>query len=141
MRRFLGRASQKKLSLLSEIASYEEPRVFLDDSPTLADLARNAGKPQTTTPLSPHQRTNAKESKEKTVIMLKHEEGNIERQDSILAIIKDKGTVFIKDISTVIRGVSEKTIQRELKRLVKEGKIRKTGNRRWTSYSIAEAVF
>src|SRR3989344_8802708 len=34
-------------ALLSEIAAYEEPRLFLDDSPTLADLARGARRQET----------------------------------------------------------------------------------------------
>jgi len=43
------------------------------------------------------------------------------------SVIKDKGTVYIKDISTVVREVSEKTIQRELQTLVLEGIITKKG--------------
>jgi hypothetical protein len=37
----------------------------------------------------------------------------------------------------VVRGVSEKTIQRELSLLVLEGTVRKQGERRWTTYSLA----
>jgi DeoR/GlpR family transcriptional regulator of sugar metabolism len=51
-------------------------------------------------------------------------------------MIKEKGTVYIKDISTILRDVSEKTIQRELQKLVLEGKIAKKGSRRWTEYSF-----
>ncbi len=60
------------------------------------------------------------------------------RKESILSIIKRRGTVSIKDISSVIINVSEKTIQRELMTLVDEGTLKKTGDRRWSVYSLAD---
>ncbi len=58
------------------------------------------------------------------------------RQTTILAVIKKKGEVTIKDISEVIRNCSEKTIQRELNSLVVSGVIKRTGERRWSKYSL-----
>ena len=58
------------------------------------------------------------------------------RTKEILDIIKDTGKVTIKDISSRIRNCSEKTIQRELLRLVSLNVVKKEGERRWSTYSI-----
>ena len=54
-----------------------------------------------------------------------------------MSLIKDKGRVSIKDITLVVRGVSEKTIQRELQGLIDAGRVAKLGERRWSTYSLA----
>lgn len=59
-----------------------------------------------------------------------------DRKSKILSIIRTKGNVMIKDITPDFPGVSEKTIQRDLLDLVAKGSISKTGERRWTTYSI-----
>lgn len=59
-----------------------------------------------------------------------------ERSDKILALIKDKKEVSIKDISGIFLDVSEKTIQRELNTLVSLGQIKKIGSKRWSRYQI-----
>jgi DeoR/GlpR family transcriptional regulator of sugar metabolism len=59
------------------------------------------------------------------------------RQESIVTILENKGPSYIKDISMLIREVSEKTIQRELQVLVDSGRVLKEGERRWTRYSVA----
>lgn len=58
------------------------------------------------------------------------------RQSIILNLIKKKRDLTIKDISFVIKDVSEKTIQRELISLIDAGVIVKTGDRRWSRYSL-----
>lgn len=58
------------------------------------------------------------------------------RRDRILDVIIDKQEVAIKDISDIVSDCSEKTIQRELNDLIKDNKIKKTGDRRWSRYSI-----
>ena len=60
-----------------------------------------------------------------------------DRRDTILSVIKNKGKASIKDISTLIRGVSEKTIQRELLALISLGVVTRQGERRWSTYSLA----
>ncbi|MEK7062719.1 MAG: DeoR family transcriptional regulator, partial [Patescibacteria group bacterium] len=57
-------------------------------------------------------------------------------QKTIIEIIKTKGKVNIKDISKLIKGCSEKTIQRKLISLVKNGILKKEGERRWSRYSL-----
>ena len=60
------------------------------------------------------------------------------RQSFILDLLKKKKELNIKDISQVIRGCSEKTIQRELTSFIKAGIVRKFGQRRWSRYSLSE---
>lgn len=60
-----------------------------------------------------------------------------ERSLSILDLIKKSSQALsIKDISTHIRGVGEKTIQRELGGLVARGVLKREGERRWSRYSL-----
>ncbi len=59
------------------------------------------------------------------------------RKESIISIIRLKGSVGIKDVSSVILDCSEKTIQRELQALVQEGTLKKSGDRRWSTYTLA----
>lgn len=120
--------------LLQEVAAYEEPRLFLDDSPTLADLTksadRQASKGGEEKPLRLAERSHKQKRQLSDIVAT-------DRREAILSVIKDKGLVYIKDISTVVRGVSEKTIQRELQKLVGEGVVSKRGSRRWTAYSLS----
>lgn len=58
------------------------------------------------------------------------------RRDQIIRIIRDKGEVSIKDISESFSDCSEKTIQREINALIEDGILSKTGDRRWSRYSI-----
>lgn len=60
-----------------------------------------------------------------------------DRRAQILAVIKSKGVVNIKDIVDKVTDCSEKTIQRELIALVAEGVLKKTGERRWSTYALA----
>ena len=58
------------------------------------------------------------------------------RQNIILGLLKKKKELTIKDISSIIKDVSEKTIQRELMSLISMGVLVKTGERRWSKYSL-----
>jgi hypothetical protein len=66
-----------------------------------------------------------------------------ERYDKIVSIVKEKKDlpeniegVSIRDISGQFPECSEKTIQRELNRLIIRGKLKKNGSKRWSRYSI-----
>jgi hypothetical protein len=59
------------------------------------------------------------------------------RQSIIINLLKRKKEIMIKDVSPLISGCSEKTIQRELLAMVKAGILRKTGEKRWSRYSLA----
>ena len=60
----------------------------------------------------------------------------IPRPEKIIDIIKDKGEATIKDIVSVIADCSEKTIQRDLVSLIKDNKIVREGERRWSKYRL-----
>lgn len=74
-----------------------------------------------------------------------HEQGIKDTKESkghdrvalILDVIKKSNGVSIKDISKVVQGCSEKTIQRELSTLIEQGAIIREGERRWSTYRSA----
>ena len=128
--------------LLQEVADYEEPRILLDDVPSLSHIAKSALSPErgsekkmVSKPESlRHSTPNTREMHKRHI----KDTGQIkDRRETILSVIKDKRKASIKDISTLIRGVSEKTIQRELSALIDEGTVLKHGERRWSTYSLA----
>lgn len=62
--------------------------------------------------------------------------GGTDRKDKIYHILKEKGELTIKDIAGVAPEYSEKTIQRDLVEMVQSGKLKKKGERRWTTYYV-----
>ncbi len=61
-----------------------------------------------------------------------------ERKDKIIEIVREKNEVNIGDIATSFPDVSSKTIQRELTSLVEENVLLKTGEKRWSKYSLSQ---
>lgn len=59
------------------------------------------------------------------------------RQSTIIGLLKRKKEIMIKDVSPLINGCSEKTIQRELSAMVQKGVLRRVGEKRWSRYSLA----
>ncbi len=124
-------------ALLQEVAAYEEPRLFLDDAPTLSGIAKKAHLQETARGpvLTSELRRSASASKGHLKDI---SDGPVkDRRETILSVIRNKKMASIKDISTLIRGISEKTIQRELAHLIDEGKVLKQGERRWSTYSLS----
>lgn len=122
--------------LLEEVASYEDVALMLGEVSSMSVLAKN------TSTKDSHARAHQapkSQSVDKGHIkdILKTDDGNKDRKSVILSLIQSKGRASIKDISTVVRGVSEKTIQRELLALVESGVVVKTGERRWSVYALA----
>jgi hypothetical protein len=60
--------------------------------------------------------------------------GQSERMSLILDLVRKRKSLSIKEIASVIKGCSEKTIQRELAILISQGLVRKVGERRWSLY-------
>lgn len=132
-------------TLLQEIAIYEEPRLVLDEVPTLSGIAKQAPRREVSEQV--HSRV-APKRPASTQKVASADKGHIkdvaeeteavkDRREAVVSVIRSKGSVSIKDISTLIRGVSEKTIQRELATLVGAGLVVKQGERRWSTYSLA----
>ena len=121
-------------ALLTEVTLYEEPRLALSEPTTFATLAKQAPGATSVPPALPlpraaHASMPGSPSRDKG--------HNSIRQDNLLTFIREKGSVSIKDLAGVVRGVSEKTIQRELQALIEGGQIEKRGERRWTTYSAS----
>lgn len=149
--------------LLEEVIGYEEPRLGLEEVPSLATLskllpqgtdAREANRLRSiarvmyepgfdaeSTPDSKEQsKGHVKDTASPPARQSSPAAQNSSRRDSILAVLRSKGPSYIKDISLIVRDVSEKTIQRELATLVSEGLVEKKGDRRWTTYELATQV-
>lgn len=92
--------------------------------------------PALTDDFTPKQVAILKDIKDKGSIEISNNVRRSSRQNTILNLIKKKHEVTIKDISTVIKNCSEKTIQRELISFMNLGIIKRTGERRWSKYSI-----
>jgi|GEM_PF-344334 len=147
--------------LLAEAAGYEEPRLTLEEVPTLAALAKSSASSGNDSREVARLRSLArvtydedlngeegaetkgqskghiKDNSHTKELSIERSSGNAGRRDSILAVLGSKGPSYIKDISLVVRDVSEKTIQRELATLVAEGQVTRKGDRRWTTYELS----
>lgn len=60
----------------------------------------------------------------------------VNRRERITTILEAKGEAGIKAISDIITECSEKTIQRELNAMIKDGTVERRGERRWSTYSL-----
>ncbi len=58
------------------------------------------------------------------------------RGERIAEVLRTQGESGIRDIASTLPEYSEKMIQRELARLVSQGKVKKSGFKRWSKYSI-----
>ncbi len=67
----------------------------------------------------------------------KKTESKNERQEAILKLLSQRDKLSVKDFTDTIKGVSDKTIQRELLLMVSTGVLKKEGERRWSTYSRA----
>lgn len=74
--------------------------------------------------------------KDKNLPIAKDEFKRTNRQTIIINLLKKRKDLTIKDISEVIKDCSEKTIQRELIYLMNAGAVKRTGERRWSKYSL-----
>ena len=59
-----------------------------------------------------------------------------DRQNTILNLVRTEKELTIKGISQIIKDCSEKTIQRELISLISQGLLKRTGQKRWSRYSL-----
>jgi hypothetical protein len=104
-----------------EIKAEKRPQLYLSSSVPAQPVKDKA------------HRIPSKEPKEGVVAVKKNS-----RQTTILGLLKRKKEIMVKDVVPLIPGVSEKTIQRELLALVSSGILKKTGEKRWSKYSLAD---
>lgn len=62
--------------------------------------------------------------------------GSKERQEKILGFLQKNGKKTVKEIALIFQGISEKSIQRDLLELVKTGKLKAEGEKRWRVYFL-----
>ena len=75
----------------------------------------------------------------KSNVLYQHLPAKSDRQESILkALCKDE-YMNIKDLLKYVKGCSEKTLQRELTALLQKGIVKRTGERRWSMYSLVKS--
>lgn len=127
--------------LLEEIADYHEPRLLLENVPSLAELSKLAASMTGAVERTDTKRAAPAAKKQEAfpkghIGQIKDTPQKDDRKEAILSVLRTKGPSRIKDLSTVIRGVSEKTIQRELQSMVGSGVLKREGERRWTTYSL-----
>lgn len=60
-----------------------------------------------------------------------------DRRALILQLLQEHPAITVKDVKLNIENCSEKTIQRELLTMVDQGVLKKRGERRWSTYSLA----
>jgi hypothetical protein len=70
--------------------------------------------------------------------VLRNVDSKDDRQAIIVKLLSKKGGLSVKDFIGAIKGVSEKTIQRELLAMVASGVLKKEGERRWSTYSLSQ---
>jgi hypothetical protein len=142
--------TNESILLLNEVAAYQQPRLFVEESPSLAELSKHAPDlrdlsipafaPRSTydfiEDFVPAPRAQSAKSPRTPKGQIKDKAPLSGRQESILDVLRSKGPSYIKDISTIVREVSEKTIQRELQTLIQNGKVIREGERRWTRYTV-----
>lgn len=140
--REFGRVSPS-IQMLEDLFVREEPKI--ESRPQLAEERteeRPASKLEPKTfylGSSVQNRSVPKDVKDKIV----RDHGVIEvkrnsRQTTIINLLKKKKEIQVTDVSPLIPGVSEKTIQRELLSMVSAGILRKIGEKRWSKYTLAE---
>ncbi len=61
---------------------------------------------------------------------------SFDREERILKLIQEKKDISINDIVSYFSDYNPKTVQRDLISLIQAGKIKRTGERRWSRYSI-----
>jgi hypothetical protein len=110
--------------------------VSSDERPPLsASFKELFAAPALPAPIKDTSRTSKKDMRPRK--NMSHTETLSDREGQVLSIVKEKGQVSIKDIALVIKGCSEKTLQRTLLGLVERGSLKKEGERRWSTYRLA----
>lgn len=105
-------------------------------SRSFLDVSRDVEKVYLPDSVNITQRTSLGETKDPGSGTLKDGLKRSNRQNTILALLKKKKEINIKDIASIIKDCSEKTIQRELNSFISMGVIKRVGVRRWSKYFL-----
>lgn len=130
-----GLVSQMNASLICD--EYASLAIFFSDHrPTIMDQGNYVGKDRTPVPKGLKGQLMSASSPLASLRDNKNDshKRQDERKSLIVKVFNKKDNVSIKDISSEINGYSEKTIQRDLISLVREGILKREGERRWSTY-------
>lgn len=140
---FAKEATEKGNFLLSGIVLEEG---FFEPSPTHIFNQPKSGhagvgareldpryKGQNKYPAVPHHKQKKSENSPEKV----YSKRKSDRKEKVLEVVKKYGPLTIKGITGHVKDCSEKTIQRELVALIKDKIIKRSGERRWSVYSMA----
>ncbi len=105
-----------------------------DDASPKGHLIRQELKPSPVASERKQEYFPVKDIKDRTV---KPTDSKDDRRSIIIRLLNKKSGLGIKDFTQSIKGCSEKTIQRELLAMVSTGLLKKEGERRWSTYSLA----
>ncbi|OGZ15621.1 MAG: hypothetical protein A3J08_00280 [Candidatus Lloydbacteria bacterium RIFCSPLOWO2_02_FULL_51_11] len=146
--RLLGGALRKEWEQEEPFRDFEFPEKFFsgDYAPTLSDLLeKGKGDGLKVADVRGTEQRHTDDTQKNTEFSRElsgfygesfaHQEKEL-RRETILKILRAKGKVTIKDISRLVKEVSEKTIQRELTMLMEEGIVAREGKRRWSKYVL-----
>mgnify|MGYP001593690195 FL=1 len=75
------------------------------------------------------------ERMKKNAAPISSEEGK-NRKETIIEFLQKKDKSSIKDISDVFDNISTKTIQRDLNSLIQDGRVERSGDKRWALYYL-----
>jgi DNA-binding transcriptional ArsR family regulator len=112
------------------------PKTFFE-TPAVQQSQKVVSDYQFTPKIESHHSPHNTDDSQKMVVKTISGEDKKERRDSIMRTIRSKGQVTIKDISENIKGISEKTIQRDLQELIQHGVLIREGEKRWAVYKLA----
>ncbi len=112
------------------------PKTFFE-TPVVQQSQKVVSDYQFTPKIESHHSPHNTDDSQKMVVKTISGEDKKERRDSIMRTIRSKGQVTIKDISENIKGISEKTIQRDLQELIQHGVLIREGEKRWAVYKLA----
>lgn len=82
---------------------------------------------------------NVRKETKSNVVGKSRDDSKQERRKTIIGLLASKPEITVKDISIAVSNCSEKTLQRELLDMVAQGLLKKTGERRWSKYSLISA--
>lgn len=111
-----------------------------EKTPSIFDKGQDIYKGHSTATVSPQQvpQTLKQVPSGRDVLARKGDIGiKIARRNDVLNVVRSKGRASIKDVVSILKDISEKTVQRELLSLVKEGVLTKEGEKRWSTYRVA----
>lgn len=130
----------KSEQVVQKDTTYQAPEITVAQAPVTYG---NKGQTPAYAPISPREQAAPVKKEYLPVKDTEHKvaqapDSKNDRQAIILKLLAKKSGLSINDFGDSIKGVSAKTIQRELLAMVASGTIKKEGERRWSTYSLAQ---